>query len=55
MDTIVLDFAEDNIHIGAGDIFPIDDLAVLTQLKKVFPIHLLPRRLGVSMNSKFTE
>lgn len=50
-----LDFSEDNIYIGAGDILAIRDFAVFAQLSPVFPIQLLPSGFGVTMNSKLLK
>ena len=50
-----LDFTEDNVHIGSGDILAVDDAAVLTEFDKVFAVHLLPGGLGVSVDGKLLE
>lgn len=50
-----LHFAEDDVHVSAGDTFAVDHLAILAQLGKVLPGHVLPRGFGVSMHCKFLE
>lgn len=50
-----LDFGEDNVHVGAGDILAVDDLAVFAQFGPVFPIQLLPCGLCVSVDGKLLK
>lgn len=51
----LLHFGEDNVHVGAGDVLVVSDLAVLAQFGPVLPVQLLPGCLCVSMNSKSFE
>ncbi len=50
-----LDFGEDDVHVGAGDVLSVDDLAVFAQFGPVLPIQLLPRGLCVSVDGKLLK
>lgn len=50
-----LDFGEDDVDVGAGDVLAIDDLAVFAQFGPVLPVKLLPRGLCVAVDSKLLK
>lgn len=50
-----LDFGEDDVHICAGDVLAVYDLAVFAQFGPVLPIELLPRCLRVSVNGELLK
>ena len=50
-----LDFGEDDVHVGAGHVLAVGDLAVFAQFGPVLPVQLLPRRLRVAVNRKLLE
>lgn len=50
-----LDFGEDDVHVGAGDVLAVDDLAVFAQFGPVLPVQLLPRGLRVSVDGELPE
>lgn len=52
---ILLDFAENDVHVSGGDVLAIDDVAVLAELCKVLAIHLLSCGLGVAVDRKLLE
>lgn len=53
--THLLDFGEDDIYIGAGDVLAINNFAVFAQFSPVFPVHLLAGSFGVPMDGKLLK
>lgn len=51
----LLDFGEDDVNVCGGDILAVNDETVLADLGKILAVHLLPRRLAVTMNGKLVE
>lgn len=50
-----LDFGEDDVHVGAGDVLSVHDSAVFAQFGPVLPVQLLPRGLRVPVDGELLK
>lgn len=51
----LLDFAEDDVHVGEGDVLAVDHAAVLADLGPVLAVHLLAGGACVAMDGEAAE
>lgn len=51
----LLYFAENNVNISEGDVFPIDHTAVFTEFGPVLAMHLLAGSTSVTMDGKASK
>lgn len=50
--TFLLDFAEDDVHVGEGDVLAVDHAAVLAQLGPVLAVHLFAGGARVAVDGE---
>lgn len=51
----LLDFAEDDVHVGEGDVLAVNHAAVLAELGPVLAVHLLAGGARVAVDGEATE